>query len=532
MTKKEQYDYIVIGAGSAGAAAAARLAESKQYRVLLLEAGPVDRNKWIHIPIGYGKTMFDERYNWQFYTEPEAELGGRKVYQPRGKTLGGSSSINGLVYVRGQAEDFEEWKALGNEGWGWDDVLPYFMRSENNERGASAYHGDRGPIGVANIRGKHELVEAFIAAGESLGIPRNEDFNGACQEGGGYYQLTTKGGFRCSTARGYLKPLRKQGYLTVKVEAQATRLLFEGKRVTGVEYLQKGQLKQAEAKCEVIVAAGAIQSPQLLQLSGIGPEALLKKYGIPVIYDSPEVGENLQDHLQVRFIYKCTKAITTNDQIRTVWGRMKVGLQWLFQKKGPVAAGIQLGGMFARACADAKRPDVQFHFGTISADLVAGQPHEFSGFTISMCQLRPTSRGTVQIQSADPLESPAIRPNYFSTEHDKKVMDAGIQLTQKLVSTPAMSAYVADYYRPSGLLETPEAREQFVRDTGTTIFHPSGTCRMGSDSASVVDPQLRVRGVEGLRVADASIMPTLLSGNTNAGSIVIGEKVASMILRG
>lgn len=525
------FDYIVVGSGSAGSAVAGRLAESKKYKVLVLEAGPKDANMWIHIPIGYGKTMFDKRYNWQFYTEPQAELMGRQVYQPRGKTLGGSSSINGLVYVRGQAEDFDDWEAQGNTGWGWQDILPYFVRSETNERGASSHHGDQGPLGVSNIRGKHELVEAFIRAGQELGIPRNDDFNGPQQEGGGYYQLTTRGGLRCSAAKAYLRPLLSNGYLTVEVNAQATRLLFDGKKVIGVEYLQDGKRHQALADKEVILSAGAIQSPQLLQLSGIGPKDLLQQYGIPVVYDNPEVGANLQDHLQVRFIYKCTKPITTNDQIRTLWGRMKVGLQWIFQKKGPVAAGIQLGGMFAKACSDATRPDVQYHFGTISADLVAGKPHDFSGFTISMCQLRPSSRGTVHIQSADPLAAPKIDPNYLSTEHDKQVMDAGVQLTQQLVSTGAMQAYIEDLYRPATALESAEQRLQFVRETATTIFHPVGTCRMGPDEQSVVDTRLRVRGVQGLRVVDASIMPSLLSGNTNAGSMVIGEKAADMILQ-
>lgn len=525
------FQYIVVGAGSAGCALAARLVENGAGAVLLLEAGPADKNIWVHIPIGYGKTMFNPNYNWQFSSEPVPGLNDRSVYQPRGKTLGGSSSINGLVYVRGQAQDFDEWEKLGNKGWGWRDVLPLFKRSERNERGSSEYHGGDGRLGVSNIRGKHELVEAFIRAGEENRIPRTDDFNGATQEGVGYYQLTTRNGLRCSSAKGYLRPLRGNPNLTIETDARAMGLIMEGKRAVGVRYMQGGKVVEARADKEVILSAGAFQSPQLLMLSGIGAADELEKHGIPVLHDLPQVGKNLQDHLQVRLIYKCTKPITTNDSLKTLWGQARIGMRWIFRKEGPVAAGIQLGGMFARACPNATRPDVQFHFGTISADMAAGKPHDFSGFTVSMCQLRPKSRGYVSLKSADPLAAPSIQPNYFSEKEDHDTMLAGIQLTRRLMSSSAMQPYVAEEFRPGPSMKTDEDMIAFVRDQGTTIFHPVGTCRMGSDEGSVVDTSLRVRGIEGLRVADASIMPLLLSGNTNAASMVIGEKAADLILQ-
>ncbi len=523
------FDYIVVGAGSAGCALAGRLTEDGRTSVLLLEAGPKDRNIWIHIPIGYGKTMFDPVNNWQFYSEPEPHLNGRKIYQPRGRTLGGSSSINGLVYIRGQAEDFDAWAALGNTGWGWSDILPYFKRSERNERGASEYHGGEGPLSVSNIRGKNELVEAFINGAGELGIPRTDDFNGARQEGAGYFQLTTRNGLRCSAAKAYLPAARAHGNLVVETDAHATGVIFEGKRAVGVRYLRGGQALEARANCEVVLSAGAFQSPQLLQLSGIGDADHLRALGIQPVHDAPQVGKNLQDHLQSRLIYKCTKPITTNDELRTLWGTAKIGMRWIFRKEGPVAAGIQLGGMFARAVPQARTPDVQFHFGTISADMTAGKPHDFSGFTVSMYNLRPTSRGEVNARSRDARDAPAALFNYLSTKEDEDMMLAGFRLARGVAASRSMSPYIAEEYRPGPGVASDEETLAFVREYATTIFHPVGTCRMGDDAASVVDPRLKVRGVTGLRVVDASIMPLLLSGNTNAGAMVIGEKAADMM---
>ena len=524
-----EFDYIVVGAGSAGCAVAGRLAEDGRTSVLLLEAGPKDRNIWIHIPIGYGKTMFNPTVNWQFYSEAEPYMNGRKMYQPRGRTLGGSSAINGLVYIRGQAEDFEAWKALGNDGWGWSDILPYFKRSESNERGESEYHGGGGPLTVSNIRGKNELLEAFIGGANELGIPRTDDFNGARQEGAGYFQLTTRNGLRCSSAKAYLVPGRARGNLVVETEAHATGIVFEGKRAVGVRYLRGGQPMEARARCEVVLSAGAFQSPQLLQLSGVGAAEELGALDIPLIHNAPSVGKNLQDHLQSRLIYKCSKPITTNDDLRTLWGQALIGMRWMFRKEGPVAAGIQIGGMFARANPQAKTPDVQFHFGTISADMTAGKPHDFSGFTMSVCNLRPTSRGDVQLRSGDAQQPPAIRLNYLATQEDRDMMLRGFKLARRIAASRSLSPYVAEEYRPGPGVASDDEILGFVREYGTTIFHPVGTCRMGSDADSVVDTRLRVRGVTGLRVADAAIMPLVLSGNTNAASMVIGEKAADMM---
>lgn len=525
----EEFDYIVAGAGSAGCAVAARLAQDRGIRVLLLEAGPKDRNIWIHIPIGYGKTMFNSSVNWQFYSEPEPHLDNRRIYQPRGKVLGGSSSINGLIYIRGHANDYDNWKAMGNEGWGWDDVLPYFKRAEANERGASALHGGDGPLRVSDVRGKHELVEAFIAGAIECGIPRNDDFNGPSQDGVGYVQLTTGDGRRCSTARGYLRNVKREGSLTVETGALARRILFDGVRAIGVQYEQNGRIVEAYARHEVIVSAGAFQSPQLLQCSGVGPADLLRDIGVQPVVDLPGVGQNLHDHLQVRVMYRCTKPITTNDSLRTLWGRAHIGLQWLLQQKGPVAAGIQLACLFARSRPEEVQPDLQFHFGTISADKTAGQPHDFPGFTLSVCQLRPTSRGHLRARNKDMATPPEILMNYFATAEDRRVMTAGVRLAQDIARSNGMAPYVEAPYRPDRFLETDREIEDFIRQTATTIFHPVGTCRIGNDNMAVVDPKLRVHGVYGLRVVDASVMPAVPSGNTNAGAIAIGEYASDMI---
>lgn len=525
-------DYIVIGAGSAGCVLANRLTESGRYKVLLLEAGPEDRYLWIHIPIGYAKTMFHPRYNWGFHTDPEPHMDGRRMYWPRGRGLGGSSSIHGLIYVRGQPEDYDHWLALGNEGWGWKDVLPAFIRMEHNSRGASEYHGGSGPQWCSDIVAKHELMEAIIRAGEELGVPRNDDFNGAKQEGVGYYQLFTRRGWRCSSAVGYLRPARKRPNLEVKTEAQVTRILFEGTRAVGVEYRQGGELKQARAACEVILSAGAIQSPQLLQLSGIGPADHLREFGVPVLADLPGVGENLQDHLQLRLIYKVSKPITTNDDLRSLAGRLRIGLDWLLHKKGPLAVGINQGGLFTRLMPEALTPDIQFHFATVSADVAGGEPHPWSGCTFSVCQLRPESRGSIRLVSTDPLQPPSMRPNYLSATIDQQYAVEALKYARRLAATRALEPYLSEEYRPGARIASDDELLAFARQHGQTIFHPSGTCKMGSDAMAVVDPSLRVHGIGGLRVVDCSIMPTLVSGNTHAPVVMIAEKAAAMILAG
>jgi choline dehydrogenase len=509
--RNSQVDYLIVGAGSAGCVLANRLSANGRHRVLLLEAGPRDRSPWIHLPIGYGKTMFHPVYNWGFYTEAEPTMNGRRIYWPRGRGLGGSSSINGLIYVRGQPQDYDRWAALGNNGWGWQQVLPYFKKSL---------------IAVSDIGEKHELIEAIIAGANELGIPTNRDFNGARQEGVGYYQLFTRNGWRSSSATAYLRPAERRPNLRVETGAHVTKILFEGKRAVGV-LCKKGEFRAAR---EVILSAGALQSPQLLQLSGIGPENLLRAMGIPLVADVPGVGENLQDHLQLRVMYKCTKPITTNDDLRSLWGQLRIAAKWLVSRSGPLAIGINQGGLFTRMLPESKTPDVQFHFATLSAELAGDKPHPWSGFTMSVCQLRPESRGSVRIRSTDPFEPPAMQPNYLSTKLDRRYAIAGIRLARALAATNALRPYVESEYRPGQSATTDEDLLEFARDYGATIFHLSGTCKMGSDAMAVVDDQLRVRGVEGLRVVDCSIMPTLTSGNTHAPVVMIAEKASDLIL--
>ena len=533
--RDEEFDYIVVGAGSAGCVLAGRLSEDPATRVLLLEAGPADRSLWIHLPIGYGKTMWSPTYNWRFETDPDPNMNGRRIYWPRGKTLGGSSSINGLIYIRGQREDYDHWAALGNEGWSYEDVLPYFVRSEGNQRGANAFHGGDGPLKVSDIAARHELIEAFIDGAQQIGVPRTDDFNGAAQEGAGYYQLTTHKGWRCSTAKAYLAPAKNRPNLRIATEALATRLMFEGRRAVGVSYRQGGITRTARCRAEVLLAAGSIQSPQLLQLSGIGPRALLERFGIPVIHELPGVGENLQDHLQIRLGYECAKPITTNDQLNSWFGQASIGMEWLVHRTGPLAVGINQGGCFMRALKDdsgrpvAATPDIQFHVATLSADMAGGKVHPYSGFTMSVCQLRPESRGHVRIRSLDAAEPPEMQPNYLATELDRATTVAGVKAARAIAEAPAMRPYVKREVKPGPDAASDADLLEFCRNSGATIFHPTGTCRMGGDPLAVVDARLRVHGVAGLRVIDCSAMPTLVSGNTNAPAVMMAEKAVDLI---
>jgi len=528
------YDYIIVGAGSAGCVLANRLTADGRHTALLLEAGPPDNYPWIHVPIGYAKTMFHTRYNWCFYTEPDPGMNGRKIYWPRGKTLGGSSAINGLIYVRGQREDYDRWAAEGNVGWSYDEVLPYFKRLEHAVGGDPAYHGRDGPLWCSPIGRRHELIDAVVAGAGELGIVRNDDFNGAAQEGAGYYHLSTRRGWRCSTAVAYLKPARQRQNLRVETDAQATGIVFDGRRASGVGYRHRGAPRMARARREVLLCAGALQTPQLLQLSGVGPAALLHSFGIPVVHELPGVGENLQDHLQARVIYECTRPITTNDDLASFWRTMMMGIDYLFTRDGPMAVGINQGGIFARARPDATTPDVQFHIATLSSDMAGSPTHDFSGFTMSVCQLRPQSRGWVRIRSADPLTPPAMQANYLSAEADRETLIAGIRLARRLAATRALSPYIKTEYRPGPDAQSDADLLEFARNTGGTIFHPSGTCKMGDvarDRQAVVDSELRVHGLAGLRVIDCSIMPTLTSGNTNVPVVMIAERAADLILR-
>ncbi|TCT07460.1 GMC family oxidoreductase [Paralcaligenes ureilyticus] len=529
----ESVDYIIVGAGSAGCVLANRLSENGKHSVCVLEAGPPDKNIWIHIPIGYGKTMFHKKLNWGFYTDPDANMLGRKIYWPRGKTLGGSSSINGLIYIRGQKQDYDHWEQQGNAGWSWNDCLPYFRKLENNDLGESPTRGTTGLLNATSIKTRHPLVEALIQSGASLGLKKRQDFNGGDQEGVGYYQLTTRNGKRCSTAVAYLNPARGRTNLRIETDAQATAILMQGNRASGIRYKKGGVERALLANREVILSAGAIQSPQLLQLSGIGPSKLLNEFGIPVVKDLNGVGKNLQDHLQIRLIYEVTKPITTNDQLRTIWSKGKIGLQWLLFRGGPLAIGINQGAIFCRALPqESATPDIQFHFGTLSADAAGGAVHDFSGCTYSVCQLRPESRGEINIKSTDPFEPPSMQPNYLSTDLDRRTAIAGVKYARRLAATAPMSDLMKREHRPGSDVRTDDEILHFCREYGATIFHPTGTARMGlaSDTGAVVDNRLRVHGIDGLRVVDASIMPTLVSGNTNVPIVMIAERAAEFIL--
>ena len=531
MNEPETYDFIVVGAGSAGCVLADRLSASGKHTVLLLEAGGEDRHLWIHIPIGYGKLFGDARINWLFESAPEPELNNRRIMQPRGKVLGGCSSINGLLYIRGQRQDFDHWRQLGNIGWSYEDVLPYFKKSEAQCRGSDEFHGGEGPLSVSDQVEPHEVCEAFIRACGEVGIPRNDDFNGASQEGAGYFQATMRNGRRWSTARAYLRPARGRANLTVATGALTERVLVEGGDAVGVQYRWHGRSIAARARGEVILSAGAFGSPQILQLSGLGPAALLREHGIPVLRDIPGVGSDLQDHLQARIQYRVTRPITINDVVNRFDRRMWAGLRYVLFRKGPLAVSAGYAGGFVRTDPRLESPDVQCHLLLFSADKPGGSLHPWPGMTASICQLRPESRGTLKIKSADPAAAPEIRPSYLSTEGDKRTMVQGLQLLRRIMAAPALKPYVAEERDPGPGCTSDADLLAFVRARGTTIFHPTSTCRMGVDERAVVDPELRVKGIGRLRVADASVMPTVVSGNTNAATIMIGEKAADLILR-
>ena len=527
MSPETIYDYIIVGAGSAGCVLANRLTASGRHSVLLLEAGPRDRDPWIHVPLGYGKLFTKSSVNWRYESEPEPQLNGRRVYSPRGKVLGGSSSINGLVYIRGQREDFDAWNI---PGWGFDDLLPYFKRSEDQSRGADAWHGVGGPLAVGDLPDRHELCDAFIAAAGEVGIPRNDDFNGALQEGAGYYQATIRNGLRSSTATGFLRPAERRANMTVLTGALTTRILFEGTRAVGVEYRREGALRQARAAGEVLLAAGAFNSPQLLQLSGIAARELLTEHGLPVVADVPAVGEDLQDHFYVRTVWRCTRPITFNDDMGSWRRKVAVGLKYLLARRGPLTVSAGYAGAFARTRPELARPDVQFYLINFSAPKAGAALHPFSAFTGSMCPLRPHSRGSVRIRSADPGEPPAIRYNFLSTEDDRDTAVAGLKLLRRLVRSPAMQPYVAAEEAPGERVQSDADWLGYCREAGGSVYHPVATCRMGTDARAVTDPRLRVRGVSGVRVIDASVMPTVVSGNINAAVIAVAERGADLVL--
>jgi choline dehydrogenase-like flavoprotein len=521
-------DFIVVGAGSAGCTIAARLSEDPATRVLLLEAGGEDTNRWIHIPLGFGKTFADPSVNWCFETEPDAGAAGRKVFWPRGKVLGGSSSINGMVYIRGQAEDFDHWRQLGNTGWSFDDVLPYFKRAEHQVRGNDDFHGTGGPLCVSDVE-RHPIAEAFIESAMALGFQRNDDFNGASQDGVGYHQTTTRKGRRCSTAVGYLNPVRQRGNLQIATHAQSEKIIVEGRRAVGVQYRQGGIVKTARARREIILSAGAIGSPHLLLLSGIGPAAQLAQHGIAVVQDLPGVGQNLQDHYSAPIKLKAKLPVTVNDVMLSNIKKLKVGIQYYTMRTGPLAMISSPAALFARTRPELATSDVQCSISPFSADRPQDGLHKFSGFTMIAYQLRPESRGQIRLKSVNPADPPAMIPNYLSDPVDQQTIVDGLKLCRRILAHSTMQQYIAEEFQPGVTVQTDIQLLDYARQRGGTVYHPTSTCKMGVDAMAVVDPELKVIGIEGLRVADASVMPTVISGNTNAAAIMIGEKLADIV---
>lgn len=527
-----QFDYIIVGAGSAGCVLANRLSEDPRVNVLLLEAGGRDNYIWVKIPVGYLYCIGNPRTDWMFKTEEEPGLGGRSILYPRGRILGGCSAINGMLYLRGQARDYDQWRQMGNPGWGWDDVLPYFLKSEDHYQGASDIHGAGGEWRVEKQRLSWEILDRFADAAEAAGIPRTDDFNRGNNEGVGYFQVNQRRGWRWSTARGFLRPASDRQNLTVLTGAQAQGLMLEGRKATGIRFLKDGQPAQATAAREVILSAGALGSPQLMMLSGIGPGQHLQDHGIAVTHEMEGVGGNLQDHLQLRLSYRVEGVKTLNQMAATLFGKAKIGLDYALRRKGPMSMAPSQLGAFAKSDPSLETPDLEYHVQPLSLPKFGEELDPFPAFTASVCNLRPESRGDVRLKSPDPREAPAIRPNYLSTEGDRITAARSIELTRRIVQQAPLAQYNPQEVRPGPEYASEAELVEAAGQIGTTIFHPVGTACMGEGPGAVVDHRLKVHGMEGLRVVDASIMPTITSGNTNSPTVMIAEKAADMIRSG
>ncbi|MEO1018947.1 MAG: GMC family oxidoreductase N-terminal domain-containing protein [Pseudomonadota bacterium] len=523
------YDYVIVGGGTAGCVLANRLSADPKVTVLLLEAGGKDDYFWIHVPIGYLYTMNNPRTDWCLKTEPEPGLNGRALAYPRGKVLGGCSSINGMIYMRGQARDYDQWRQLGNTGWSWDDILPYFKRSEDHHAGDTDMHGEGGEWRVEQQRLHWPILDAFRDAAEEVGIPKTDDFNTGNNEGSGYFEVNQRRGVRWSTAKGFLRPARSRANLRVLTKARATQLILENRTATGVAFLHERRSFRAQARGEVILTAGAVHSPHLLELSGIGDPDILREAGIDAVHALPGVGENLQDHLQMRAVFKIKRGRTLNEQANSLIGKMRMGLDYALFRRGPLSMAPSQLGLFAKSDPAKETPDLQYHIQPLSTDKLGDPLHPFKAITASVCNLRPLSRGHIHLAGPDHEEPPRIRPRYLSAAEDRLTAAQALRLTRRIMQAKAVAPFEPEEFLPGDHIQSDEALAEAAGDIGTTIFHPVGTCKMGTDPIAVVDPQLRVHGITKLRVVDASVMPTITSGNTNGPVIMIAEKAADMI---